>query len=60
MDKIICLGKNYSDHIAEMKEAAPDMPLLFLKPSSVFREIKNQEDENNKKPKVGFKFRNRK
>ena len=43
MDKIICLGKNYSDHIAEMKEAAPEMPLLFLKPSSVFREIKNQE-----------------
>lgn len=43
MDKIICLGKNYSDHIAEMKEAAPDMPVIFLKPSSVFREIKNQE-----------------
>jgi fumarylpyruvate hydrolase len=42
MDKIICLGKNYSDHIAEMKEAAPEMPVLFLKPSSVFHEIKNQ------------------
>ncbi len=41
MDKIICLGKNYSDHIAEMKEAAPEMPVLFLKPSSVFKEIKN-------------------
>ena len=43
MDKIICLGKNYSDHIAEMKEPAPEMPVIFLKPSSVFREIKNQE-----------------
>lgn len=42
MDKIICLGKNYSDHIAEMKEAAPEMPVLFLKPASVFQEIKNQ------------------
>jgi 2-keto-4-pentenoate hydratase/2-oxohepta-3-ene-1,7-dioic acid hydratase in catechol pathway len=42
MDKIICLGKNYSDHIAEMKEAAPEMPVLFLKPGSVFHEIKNQ------------------
>ena len=46
MDKIICLGKNYSDHIAEMKEAAPEMPVIFLKPSSVFREIKNQETIN--------------
>jgi 2-keto-4-pentenoate hydratase/2-oxohepta-3-ene-1,7-dioic acid hydratase in catechol pathway len=42
MDKIICLGKNYSDHIAEMKETAPEMPVLFLKPASVFKEIKNQ------------------
>lgn len=46
MDKIICLGKNYSDHIAEMKEAAPEMPLLFLKPASAFKEIKNQETIN--------------
>lgn len=44
MDKIICLGKNYSDHIAEMKEAAPEMPVLFLKPQSVFKEIMNQKD----------------
>jgi 2-keto-4-pentenoate hydratase/2-oxohepta-3-ene-1,7-dioic acid hydratase in catechol pathway len=41
MDKIICLGKNYSDHIAEMKEAAPEKPVLFLKPPSVYHEIKN-------------------
>jgi acylpyruvate hydrolase len=41
MDKIICLGKNYSDHITEMKEAAPEMPVIFLKPPSVLKEIKN-------------------
>ncbi len=41
MDKIICLGKNYKDHIAEMKEAAPEKPVLFLKPPSVFKELKN-------------------
>jgi 2-keto-4-pentenoate hydratase/2-oxohepta-3-ene-1,7-dioic acid hydratase in catechol pathway len=41
MDKIICLGKNYRDHIAEMKEAAPEKPVLFLKPPSVFKELKN-------------------
>lgn len=43
MDKIICLGKNYSDHIAEMKEDAPVMPVLFLKPQSVFKEVKNND-----------------
>lgn len=42
MDKIICLGKNYADHIKEMKEAAPELPVLFLKPPSVLKEIKNQ------------------
>jgi 2-keto-4-pentenoate hydratase/2-oxohepta-3-ene-1,7-dioic acid hydratase in catechol pathway len=40
MDKIICFGKNYSDHVIEMKEAAPEMPVLFLKPPSVLKEIK--------------------
>jgi 2-keto-4-pentenoate hydratase/2-oxohepta-3-ene-1,7-dioic acid hydratase in catechol pathway len=42
MDKIICLGKNYSDHVAEMKEDSPEFPVLFLKPPSVLKEIKNQ------------------
>ncbi len=42
MDKIICLGKNYSDHSAEMKEAQPEMPVLFLKPPSVLIEIDNK------------------
>lgn len=40
MDKIICLGKNYSEHIHEMQEPAPEKPLLFIKPASSFVEIK--------------------
>ncbi|MFA5584189.1 MAG: fumarylacetoacetate hydrolase family protein [Bacteriovoracaceae bacterium] len=43
MDKIICLGKNYSDHIKEMNEPTA-YPLLFLKPASSFKEIKNNEE----------------
>lgn len=42
MDKIICLGKNYADHTLEMKEAAPDRPVLFIKPPSVLVEPKDQ------------------
>lgn len=41
MDKIICLGKNYAAHTAEMKEAQPEKPVLFLKPPSCYVEVKN-------------------
>lgn len=32
--KIVCLGLNYKQHGDEMKEKLPDLPLLFLKPST--------------------------
>jgi 2-keto-4-pentenoate hydratase/2-oxohepta-3-ene-1,7-dioic acid hydratase in catechol pathway len=32
--KIICVGKNYSDHVSEMGGTAPKEPLIFLKPPS--------------------------
>lgn len=32
--KIICVGKNYRDHAAEMGGEVPPEPLLFLKPPS--------------------------
>ena len=41
MDKIICLGKNYLAHAQEMKEALPEMPVLFLKPPSCYKELKD-------------------
>ena len=30
--KIVCIGRNYADHAAEMDSDVPDRPLLFLKP----------------------------
>ncbi len=30
--KIICLGRNYIDHSAEMKAAPPEEPVIFMKP----------------------------
>ncbi|HOY30633.1 MAG TPA: fumarylacetoacetate hydrolase family protein [Bacteroidales bacterium] len=32
--KIICIGRNYSDHIREMKNDLPKEPLFFLKPDT--------------------------
>lgn len=32
--KIVCVGRNYQDHAAELGNPMPKQPLLFLKPSS--------------------------
>ncbi|WP_239394155.1 fumarylacetoacetate hydrolase family protein [Frankia sp. CiP3] len=32
--KVLCVGKNYADHVREMGDTAPANPLLFLKPST--------------------------
>lgn len=32
--KIICIGRNYADHIAELNNTAPTVPLFFMKPET--------------------------
>ena len=32
--KVVCIGKNYADHVAEMGGEAPPDPVMFLKPST--------------------------
>lgn len=32
--KIICIGRNYSDHAKELNNPVPQSPIIFLKPSS--------------------------
>jgi 2-keto-4-pentenoate hydratase/2-oxohepta-3-ene-1,7-dioic acid hydratase in catechol pathway len=32
--KIICIGRNYADHISELKNERPTEPVIFLKPDS--------------------------
>lgn len=32
--KVICVGRNYADHAAEMGNEVPDEPKLFIKPST--------------------------
>lgn len=32
--KIICIGRNYADHISELSNQRPDEPVVFIKPDS--------------------------
>lgn len=32
--KVVCIGKNYVEHIAEMGGPAPDSPVIFIKPNT--------------------------
>ena len=32
--KIICIGRNYADHIAELHNATPAAPVIFMKPET--------------------------
>ena len=37
-NKIICIGRNYVDHIAELGNEVPDEMVIFLKPNSAISE----------------------
>jgi 2-keto-4-pentenoate hydratase/2-oxohepta-3-ene-1,7-dioic acid hydratase in catechol pathway len=32
--KIICIGRNYTDHITELSSERPENPVVFMKPDS--------------------------
>lgn len=32
--KILCIGRNYTDHIKELGSATPEAPVIFIKPAS--------------------------
>ncbi|QLE00336.1 fumarylacetoacetate hydrolase family protein [Galbibacter sp. BG1] len=40
--KIICIGRNYTEHIAELQNEKPSDPVIFIKPDSSI--LKNQHD----------------
>ena len=44
--KIICIGRNYVEHIEELGNEVPGEPVIFIKPNSaISHEIEYREDE---------------
>lgn len=40
--KIICIGRNYSEHAKELSNPVPDAPLIFLKPDTAL--LRNNQE----------------
>ncbi|MGB0732575.1 MAG: fumarylacetoacetate hydrolase family protein [Pontibacterium sp.] len=37
--KVVCIGRNYADHAAELNNPIPDEPLLFMKPATSLTQL---------------------
>ena len=38
--KVVCIGRNYSAHIAELENETPSEPVIFLKPSTALSDLR--------------------
>lgn len=39
--KVVCIGRNYAAHAAELNNPVPDQPVLFLKPSDAVCDVRS-------------------
>lgn len=39
--KVVCVGRNYVDHIQELNNEVPEEPLLFIKPATSLCDVQN-------------------
>lgn len=37
--KVVCIGRNYLDHIRELNNAVPETPILFMKPATALANL---------------------
>lgn len=54
--KIICIGRNYVEHIQELDNAIPDEPVIFLKPNSAISDqiVTNESDAIHYEAEISF------
>jgi len=60
--KIICVGRNYVEHIEELNNEMPTEPVVFIKPNSAISSeiIFHQEVEIHYEAEISFLIRNKK
>lgn len=58
--KIVCIGKNYVEHIAELNDVASEQPIIFIKPNSALsdRLYFCHEDSVDYEAEISFLVRN--
>ena len=39
--KIVCVGRNYAEHVQELNNPLPDDPILFIKPATALTQLEN-------------------
>ena len=44
--KIICVGRNYADHIIELKNNTPEELLFFLKPETINLKLNERKKDD--------------
>lgn len=37
--KVVCVARNYLDHIRELNNAVPEIPILFMKPATAIKDL---------------------
>ena len=54
--KVVCIGRNYVDHIKELNNAMPDQPVIFVKPNSAISDhiIFDDVDEIHYEGEISF------
>ena len=57
--KIICIGRNYVEHIQELDNAIPDEPVIFLKPNSAISNkiVTSESDAIHYEAEISFLIR---
>ncbi|HIO92545.1 MAG TPA: FAA hydrolase family protein [Leucothrix mucor] len=58
--KVICIGRNYVEHIQELHNEMPNEPVIFLKPNSAISEqlIAGKEEAHHYEGEICFSIKN--
>jgi len=58
--KVVCIGKNYVEHIRELNDNIPENPVIFIKPNSAISDqvLFNDQESVHYEAEISFLIRN--